>query len=56
MPVLPTQGTGPDVVEGVSAKEPEAFYCLALDLPFTDKDIQACELKGSAEASWQSAV
>ena len=33
------------------------FIRRALDcVPFTDKDIQACELKGSAEASWQSAV
>ena len=56
MPVLPTQGTGPDVVMDVSTKEPEAFFCRALDLPFTDKGIQACRLKGPTAASGQSAV
>ena len=40
----------------VSAEEPEAFFCRALDLPFTDKGIQAYRLKGSTEAPWQSAV
>ena len=56
MPALPTQGTGWDVFMGVSPKGPDAFSRHALDLPFTDKGIQACRLKGSTTASGQSEV
>ena len=42
--------------EGSLPRNRKPFMCRALDLPFTDKDIQACGLKGSTEASWQSAV
>ena len=55
-PALPTQGTGWDVFMGVSPKGPDAFSRHALDLPFTDKGIQACRLKGSTAASGQSEV
>ena len=56
MLALSTQETGPDVVIDVFAEEPEAFFCRALDLPFTDKGIQACRLKGPTAAFGQSAV
>ena len=56
MPALPTQGTGWDVFMGVSPKGPDAFSRHALDLPFTDKGIQACRLKGSTAALGQSKV
>ena len=56
MPALPTQGTGWDVFVDVFPKGPDAFFRLALDLPFTDKGIQACRLKGSTTASGQSEV
>ena len=56
IPALPTQGTGPDVVMDVSAEEPEALFCRALDLPFTDKGIQAYRLKRSTSTSGQSVV
>ena len=56
IPTLPTQGTGPDVFVDVSAEEPVAFSRHALDLPFTDKGIKACRLKGSTPALGQSAV
>ena len=57
IPSLPTQGAGLDVFVDVSTKELEAFfYCCALDVPFTDKGIQACRLKESTEASGQSVV
>ena len=56
MPALPTQGMGSDVFVDVSDKEPVAFSCHILDLPFTDKQIQACKLKGSTAALEQSTV
>ena len=51
-----TQGTGWDVFVDVSPKGPDAFFRHALDLPFTDKGIQACRLKGSTTALGQSKV
>ena len=56
IPALPTQGTGPDVFGCLCRGTGSLFYCLALDVPFTDKGIQACRLKGSTAASGQSAV
>ena len=55
IPDLPTQGTGPDVF-GCLCRGTGSLFCCALDLPFTDKGIQACRLKGSTAASGQSAV
>ena len=42
--------------EGSLPRNRKPFIRRALDLPFIDKVIQACGLKGSTEASWQSAV
>ena len=56
MPALPPQGTGPDVLGRLCRRTGSLFYCRALDVPFTDKGIQACRLKGSTAASGQSAV
>ena len=55
MLALPTRGTGPDVL-GRLCRGTGTFFCHVLDLPFTDKGIQACRLKGSTAASGQSAV
>ena len=55
IPALPPQGTGPDVL-GRLCRRTRTFFCHVLDLPFTDKDIQACRLKGSTAALGQSAV
>ena len=56
IPIFPTQGTGPDVFGCLCRGTGSLFYCRALDVPFTDKGIQACRLKGSTAASGQSAV
>ena len=56
IPAFPSQGIGHDVFVDVSAEEPVAFALHALDLPFTDKGIQACRLKGSTTALGQSVV
>ena len=56
IPALPPQGTGPDVFGRLCRRTGSLFYCRALDVPFTDKGIQACRLKGSTAASGQSAV
>ena len=56
MPALPTQGMGPNVSMDISTKELVAFSRHALDLPFTDKEIQACILKRSTAALRKSPV
>ena len=53
---MPTQGTGWDVFLDVSPKGPVGFSRRALDLPFTDKGIQAYRLERSTSALGQSAV
>ena len=54
IPALPTQGTGPDVF-GCLCRGTGSLFCHALDLPFTDKGIQAYRLRVH-RALGQSAV